>query len=292
MYESNNFKIDFFCIGAAKCGSTWLATCLDEHPQVTIALEKEPNFFVKRLSAFNGKINENYMKDWNWYKECFAHAKENSKLGDMSINLIHNIPEAPLNIKKYFPNAKFIVMLRDPVKRTYSHYWHEKLRDKVPGVPKTFEEALKNKELLFRSNYYSQLSEWFKVFPQDQFFIILDIDLKKDVLAIWKSLCSFLDIDTNFIPPSLYKKVNEATKMTWYFYCSKKIAAFLRYIKLAAIIDIARDIGILSFLKKNAYVRSPYPSINLETEKKLRKYFLADIEKLEELIKRDLSEWK
>ena len=287
-----NFRIDFFGIGAAKCGSTWLATCLNEHPQITIAKSKEPNFFVKKLSVFGGELNENYMKDWNLYKAQFSHAKENSKLGDMSVNLMHNIPEAPENIKNFFPEAKFIVMLRDPVKRTYSHYWHEKFRDRVPGVPDTFEEALTNKELLFRSSYYEQLSEWFKFFPKNRFFIILDIDLKKNVLSVWKSLCLFLDIDPNFIPLSLHKKINEANKMTWYFYYSKKLFTFLKNKRLQSLIDASRKIKINEILKKHAHTKFTYPPMKPQTEKKLREYFFPDICKLEKLINRDLSEWK
>jgi len=43
---ADDFKLDFICIGAPKCATTWLAKTLNEHPDIFMP-EKEPNFFNK-----------------------------------------------------------------------------------------------------------------------------------------------------------------------------------------------------------------------------------------------------
>ena len=40
-----NQKIDFMGIGIGKSGTTWIAKCLNEHPEICISNPKEPHFF-------------------------------------------------------------------------------------------------------------------------------------------------------------------------------------------------------------------------------------------------------
>jgi len=295
MKKTGNFNVDFFLIGAAKCGSTWLAYCLDEHPQITISNPKEPHFFVKKLSVFGERYNKNYLKDWNWYKNCFKHAQPNTKLIDCSINLFFNIPDAPVNIKKYFPNAKFLIILRDPVKRTYSHWIHEKFKDKNINAPDSFEEAIKNKELIFRSCYYAQLKEWLNYFPLKRFFIILDIDItNNNVIKTWRKLCHFLEINSDFIPSKLYTKINVASKRTLLYDILISIGHFARKMGLSSLVDyINYDLRLGQFIDNKIGIKKiQYPELERSIAKTLYNQLESDIEKLEKLINRDLSEWK
>ncbi len=288
----NRTKIDFFGIGAAKCGSTWLAQCLDEHPQITIAKGKEPNFFVRNLTVFDKAKHENFLKSWDWYNSFFNHAPHGNKTGDFSIHLLHNIPEAPELIKYFYPDAKFIVIFRDPVKKTYSNYWFEREYNKVEGVPSSFEEAVKNPELLYRSKYYAQLSQWLRIFPLKQFFIVLDIDMRENPENLMESLFDFLEVDKHFKPPSLYRRINESSKVKWPRLLGLEVARILRHNNLDCIVDCLNRLGVREVVNKISIKKFEYPPINPETEQYLRKYFLSDIEQLEKLINRDLTPWK
>lgn len=286
------FKVDFFCIGAAKSGTTWLHHCLEEHPDISLSKSKEPNFFVKKLSAFSFQENPRFMQNWEWYAALFNDSGRYILRGEFSINLMHNIADAPHLILKYFPAAKFIVMLRDPVNRTYSHYWHEKRFDQVPGMPDTFEEGLQNQELLFRSRYYDQLKVWLDVFPRERFHFILDLDIKKDTLVVLQSLFGFLGVNPDFRPVAWDQRINAATKRHSLFYTSVGLMQWAREHRLGIVADVLKWSGINRLARRMLTRRAPYPPMSADSERWLRDYFLSDIEQLENLTGKNLDDWK
>ena len=285
-------NVDFFCIGAGKSGSTWLAQCLDEHPQITIARDKEPNFFVRKLSAFGGEINGRLMKDWRAYSEQYEHASDGDLLGDFSVNLMHNVDDAPRVIKEHYPNAKLLVILRDPVKRTYSHYWHERDNDRVPGVPRTFEQGLENEELLFRSRFGDQLAAWREAFPKESFFVIFDFEIAQDPDSVYERALAFLGADPSFVAPSLHRRLNESTWKSPLLFHLFKAVTFARSRGLGWAVDLASRAGLKRMAQNRLIRKRKYPPMKPEVAARLRRYFLPDIEKLETLFDVDLSEWK
>lgn len=116
---------DFLFIGGAKCGSTSFAINLETHPQVCIRGPKEPNF-------------------WSWgrypkkYQDFFVNESPIAKptaqdrvSGEFSTSyLLH--PLAPRRIYTALPEAKIIMMLRNPTDRAYSHYMMSKFRGFEP----------------------------------------------------------------------------------------------------------------------------------------------------------------
>jgi len=111
---------DFYIIGAAKCGTTSLYQYLIRHPSVNPGIGKEIHYF-----------EELYYRGENWYRACFPFEFQKffSKLthneimmsGDSTPRYIDH-PLVPNRINKLTPNAKFIVMLRNPIDRAFSHY--------------------------------------------------------------------------------------------------------------------------------------------------------------------------
>lgn len=285
-------RVDFFCIGAGKSGSTWLARCLDEHPQITIARSKEPNFFVRKLSAFGGESNSEFMNDWAWYADQYAHARQGDRLGDFSVNLMHNVDDAPGLIHDLYPDAKIVVVLRDPVQRTYSHFWHEKDHDRVPGVPERFEDALANEQLLFRSRYGAQLEAWRAVFPPDSFFLVFDFDLKADAGRVTRRLFRFLGVDDGFQPPSLNLRINEASKVSWALAPLRNAAGKARRLGIGPLLDFMGTLGLQERIRSMLVRRRDHPPIKPETDALLRREFTGDIVLLEQLFGVDLSAWK
>ena len=292
MKELPKFKIDFFCIGAPKSGSTWLSQCLSEHPQITISRRKETNFFARKLSSFGDEDNPKYLIDWRWYKSLFDQAKPNSILGDCSINLMHNTLDAAFNIKKSFPEAKFIVILRNPIKRVYSNFWHEKRYDLKRGMPETFEDALNNSEMLFRSKYYELLSYWLTVFPLGRFFIITDIELLENKDLVLAQLFRFLQVDSTFVPPSANKRVNEAKSANAMIFWGRRIVYWMFRNNLSHLVEYLYKSKIDKILFGIWTKTTPYPPLSKATEARLMEYYLDDINNLERLLNKDLSAWK
>ena len=176
---------DFFIIGAAKCGTTTLFDIVTSHPSVhnrSNVKTKEPWYFgISPLSL-------------KWYR-CFFPIKKNKKLlCDASVSLLPSLL-APVQISYILPNAKFIVILRDPVERALSHY--EDNKRSGYKVATTFEGALRAEyrhiaekgvqtttrsftEYLAWGHYAAQLERWFSVFDRNQFLILTTVELQKD----------------------------------------------------------------------------------------------------------------
>jgi hypothetical protein len=123
---------DFLIIGAPKCGTTSLYYLLTEHPHVKPAAAKELHFFS---SHFDLGID--------WYRRCFprpTHKDGRSTItGEATPSYLAD-PYAPARVAEVVPQARLIVLLRNPVDRAYSHY--QMGRRKGWETTATFEEAV------------------------------------------------------------------------------------------------------------------------------------------------------
>ena len=129
---------NFMCIGAAKSGTTSLYDILRQHSDVFIPSFKEPHFF-DIPSVYNNGVS--------WYKKTyFSSVKKEKCIGDFTPTYLFE-GDAPQRIfNDLGRDVKFIVILRNPVDRAYSHYLHSK-RDCYDLLP--FKDTLvKEKERL------------------------------------------------------------------------------------------------------------------------------------------------
>lgn len=104
---------DFFIIGAPKCGTSALYSYLRDHPQIYLPDLKEPQFFCSdfpELCQVSGPKG---------YSALFARAPANKLVGEGSIWYLFSTVAVP-KILEVAPNAKFIVMLRNPVEMAMS----------------------------------------------------------------------------------------------------------------------------------------------------------------------------
>jgi hypothetical protein len=108
-----DFTPDFLILGAPKCGTTSLSNALNNHPRVYIPPIKEVGFFAN---------DANWRKGVEWYEKYFENAEEGVLLGEATPTYLQ-APEAPERIAHVCPEARLLVMVRDPVERARSHYW-------------------------------------------------------------------------------------------------------------------------------------------------------------------------
>lgn len=228
---------DFLIIGAERCGTTSLYNYLIEHPHIAPASKKEVHFFDHSY---------NFERGTPWYRAQFPTVfhkyyamgvkKQPLITGEASPNYLFH-PHTPKRIARILPMAKFILMLRNPVARAYSHYWLKVGQ----GVEKlSFEEAIEREEertreewgkilkdetyfsldhwhnncaYLSRGIYADQLQAWFKYFPREQFLILKSEDFYADPAATFKETLTFLNIPT-IIPESLQKEFKQYNSFT------------------------------------------------------------------------------
>lgn len=285
-------RVDFFGIGGAKCGSTWLAQCLDEHPAIAIAEGKETNFFVDRLSVFDGDRNPAFMKDWRRYRAFYREARPGDIRGDFSINMLHNVETAPALMAEHYPEARFVVILRNPVDRTYSHYWHERYYDRRRGAPRSFEEALENQELIFRSRYYEQLTHWLARIEFARFHFVFDFELKRDRSGTLRRLFHFLGADPTFEPPSANRRVNETAIRSPLVVALERAGGHLRGTPADALVRLSRRLGFNRSIRRVGTSARPYPPMSAETRERLTEMLSDDVDLLAKMLGRQLRAWR
>ncbi len=125
-------KPNFFIIGAPKCGTTSLAEYLRSHPDVYFSTPKEPDHFNSDFPRKEILSDEEYMEKY------FSGADHQKAVGEGSTHYLFS-RRAVLNILSFNPDAKFIVMLRNPVELAESLYFEE--RSQLAEKAATFEEA-------------------------------------------------------------------------------------------------------------------------------------------------------
>jgi hypothetical protein len=191
-------------IGGMKCGTSSLHNYLTQHPEVIAPLRKEVHYF-----------DLHYARGEAWYRANFGlQAAPGLNLDSSPYYLFH--PAVPRRAHALVPDAKLIVLLRDPVRRAYSHYWHE--RDK--GREKlSFEDAIAAEDerigvaheqlargevehsadhqffsYLARGRYAEQIERWLAQYPREQMLVLRFEDLAREPLLVLNRTLEFLGL--------------------------------------------------------------------------------------------------
>lgn len=196
---------NFLIIGAARSGTSMLHDLLKQHPDVYLPFQKqpEPHFFLKR---------DEYSKGEDYYlRKYFGEVGDEIAIGETSSSYLYG-EKVPQRIKAFNPSMKLLVLLREPVNRAYSNYWHSKKNgfedlDFRTAIETASERSLsltgKLKEIdpyayLQRSLYGIQLDNYLKYFPVEQMHIELFEDFIEKPQKVLKEIYAFLEIDTSF----------------------------------------------------------------------------------------------
>lgn len=116
---------DVIIPGAQKCGTSSLFAWMAQHPEVHGSIPKEVHYF----DGGRASTRDRWPLGKRWYR---AHFPRRSRVGaGIAIEatpryMLH--PEAPARIARSLPNVHLIVLLRNPVERAISHYFHQKKR--------------------------------------------------------------------------------------------------------------------------------------------------------------------
>ena len=198
---------NFLIIGAMRSGTSTLARWLIEHPQVFLAPGKELHYFDRHFD-----------RGVNWYRSLFAGAGSESAVGEATPNYVHE-PAAIQRIAATIPEVRLILSLRNPVDRAYSHYWHNRSREKEPL---SFEEALDAEPVrthssevdrarfsyVSRGQYIDQINEVLRWFPRSSLHVVIAEEMQSEPSRSLTGIFSFLGVNERFQPESLQRKVN------------------------------------------------------------------------------------
>lgn len=195
---------DFIIAGAMKAGTSTLHHLLNSHPGVFIPdreihffdlddFFQHPDFFLPSSRDFRVlDFDENREKYRRWYGRFFEQADDDRTVGEDSTTYLASTV-APERIVAMLPDVKIIIVLRDPVERTYSHYWHlVRTGRAVSG----FEESLRRGHgtLIQRSCYREQVERYLQHFPSRNVEFVLFERFIEDIQKAVDGLCEFLEV--------------------------------------------------------------------------------------------------
>lgn len=199
----------FVCIGGAKCGTTSLYEYLRSHPQVYLPDQKELHFFSAPdlLERPNGPGTrwalESVVRDEADYRSRFIDARPDQILGDISPSYL-NCDGAAGRIHEMIPDAKIIILLRNPVDRMFSQYMHlrraarEELEfeDALAAEPRR-DAAMWNDMFLYsRSPRAAEgVERYITLFGRERIKILLGEDLRSDLSGAVREILSFIGAD-------------------------------------------------------------------------------------------------
>lgn len=195
--EENSIP-SFGIVGAQKAATTFLHSCLREHPNIFMPEGELADFEDPNYETFNRT-------------EFLDHFKNGKDLinGFRRPNYLHR-PEVPSRLVEHVPNLKIIVSLRDPIERAVSAYFHfirmgfVPVRDPNHGIPKIasneWEDRYpRSKEILDFGLYYRQIKRYVEKFDKKNILIVKLEDIKKDALKVVSSICKFIGVNPNLI---------------------------------------------------------------------------------------------
>ena len=152
-------KPDFIIIGAMKCATSSLHEQLALQPNFFMSELKEPNFFSN---------DEEYNKGMDSYWTHFQDAQLTDFCGESSTHYtkLPTYPQTIERLQKTLPDAKFIYVMRHPIKRLVSQYIHEWSQRVIDVDINTAIDQ--HPELIDYSRYTMQLQPYFEAFGAER----------------------------------------------------------------------------------------------------------------------------
>lgn len=296
----------FFIVGAPKCGTTALCKYLSQHPDVFLSTPKELNYFD---TDFQTKKSAHSLAE---YLEKFAEG-EGRVCGEGSTSYLYS-KEAAENIYHFNPDAKIIIMLRDPVMVMQSFHSQllfngssetvqdfaaaialEPQRKQGQQMPQrcTVPEMLLYREVV---SFADQVARYLDRFGEAQVKVIVFDEFKQNTAAVYRDVLAFIGADPSFTTEFSRINSNKKARSSW-------LQTLLKY-PPASVLEIGKYFlpvprswrryvleKVKATLKQLNTQRVSRPPISEQLKQQLTAEFVPEVKKLEALIDKDLSAW-
>jgi hypothetical protein len=248
---------EFLVIGSMKCGTSAIARGITRHPDVSIARGKELHYF-----------DSNYSKGIEWYLGNFLEPAPGRVRGEATPYLGNEVAMGRLVVS--LPDAKMVAILRQPADRAYSHYWHNRRREREPldfaAALEAERQRLAEGRRIFGylqlGFYGAQLSDLLRRIPRENLLVVLNEDLRDDREKTLRLVWDHVGVDPDRGEPG------EVTR--------SRRKRMLRGAKAKL---------------KGRDDDERYPPLDKATRDDLTSRYRDDINALEALLERDLSSW-
>lgn len=198
-------------IGAQKAGTTWLREHLRTHQGIFMP-PKELHFF---------DWPDRYAKGPRWYASHFEAAGEDQVAGEKTPNYLFlpdhpDVPEGAARVHDLLPDARLIVLLRDPVKRALSALNHVVFRGQVSPLHSVHDLLCGSRRdavpwpIVQMGKYDGQLAAYLELYDRSQVLVLFfQDDVVDQPDATLDKVADFLDVDRGgFARERLTRPVN------------------------------------------------------------------------------------
>lgn len=299
-------KVNFFCVGAQKSGTTLLHDILKQHSDIYLPEEKEANFF---------DVNEYYCKGTDYYLKTYYNNYAGEKIiGNINPNLQVELRSIDRVVESFGNDIKVVVLLRNPVSRAYSHYLMSRKRGyenlEFLDALELERERISNPKLhkdyaslelghfeknhfgyVTRSLYAPLLAYLFDKLGRERVKVYIFEEFIRNKDTTIKDILRFLEVESQVL--NLDIKSNPAQEAQYY-----KVSKFLNtYSKPKSLLKMIIPKSIRRPLKSIVYERNLKEISKKENElpysyKELkRNYFEEDIIRTERLLERKIDNW-
>jgi hypothetical protein len=290
---------NFFLVGAPKAGTTSLFQYLGQHRDIYISPVKEPNYFANEIRFENltdefqrmdlANRRSGPISEWKEYLRLFQGATGEAALGEASVCYLWS-KTAPGNIAANFPDARIIMVLRDPVERAFSQYLHMLTYASSPtSFREHFEAGLKSESkrigklypFLEFGLYYEQVRRYFAHFPREQVGVYFYEDYARSPIPLVQDIFRFLSVDPSFEPDLSMRHAIPLVPRSY----------FLRRLGVWESVKNWIPPGLRKRLRRVAFRSREALVVEPDDRARLLEYYRKDIRNLASLLDRDLSAW-
>ncbi len=271
-------------VGAPKCGTTSLFTYLSQHPQVAPCHKKEPNFFSD---------DEVWNRGWEWYCQLWDMTASGVVTAlEASPSYTVKAATSAERIASVQADFRFIYMMRNPLERVESAFYHNYYRD---GEKKHDSQEDAFKSLLPKtigvSKYAENIKEYYQRFSSESILLLQLEDLKHNPTQMMRRICQFLEIDDAYQFADLNKVHNRRNSYredtTW-----RKLTQIKQLKSLANLVPESYKTGLRTLLSQPPKDSKNVPPSLTEQQKELIKQELKDdLKQLSLDYGVDISKW-
>ncbi len=291
---------------------------MKQHPEIYLSPVKEPCFFASEMRADNfgrefassmrlssrnllryldgpmfGPNPGGIVTDWNDYLKLFKNVSAETAIGEASVCYLWSHTAAG-NIHAQIPEAKIVAILRDPVERAFSQY----LQYAVSGLlTRSFrqhiEQCLRNTAATFGTLrpfleyglYYEQVKRYLNFFPREHVRIYLYEEAWRSPDQLLKDLFGFLAVDSSVEVDTSVRDLQRRSPKVMAMHYLLKRSGLISGIKRLLPASLGRHLRAALYKHK--------PSLHLDSKDRqlTLEYYRADIQKLSNLLDRDLTAW-
>ena len=254
---------------------------------------KEPLFFAPDLPGLPGAR----ISDSQDYVALFKGATDERRVGEASPYYLYSAHAADA-ISRQCPDARIIIMLRNPADMMYSMYWawsyagFEDSRSFEAAIDRERDQAgLQGRFILnYRglTRYYEHVERYLGAFARSRVHVIVFDDLVRDPSGAYREVCQFLDVAVDHEPRFALSAFRRAASRRPF---SRRLAHFVTSPRSVPHGFVGQRIATLIRDAVRRWGSVPPPPLGPELRRQIQSEYEPDVQRLGQLIDRDLSRW-